>query len=235
MPTDAAPPIGQTDAPVIDRLWNLALTRKGTSHGLSWKEPNNSETINLFDGVTTGDDFIFGYGGDDSIFGLSGDDYIVGGTGADALHGGPGSDTAELHQLHRWHHCEPDRGSGGWRRRGRRHLHQHREPRRQSITRTRSSATTAATRSTDLDGDDFLDGGGGDDHMNGGSGQRHAQRRRRCRRPLGNQGIDTVSYYESPEGVFVVLGSLFGAGGDAEGDTFEGIENLTGSIYADIL
>ena len=58
------------------------------------KGTNNSETINLFDGVTFGDDVIWGYGGNDSIFGLAGDDYIVGGAGADALHGGPGSDTA---------------------------------------------------------------------------------------------------------------------------------------------
>ena len=55
---------------------------------------NNSETINLLDGVTFGDDQIYGYGGDDSIFGRAGDDIIDGGPGADALHGGPGSDTA---------------------------------------------------------------------------------------------------------------------------------------------
>jgi Ca2+-binding RTX toxin-like protein len=58
---------------------------------------NGSETINVFDGVTFGDDMIWGHGGDDSIFGLAGDDYIVGGTGADALHGGPGSDTASYY------------------------------------------------------------------------------------------------------------------------------------------
>ena len=58
------------------------------------KGTNNSETINLFDGVTFGDDDICGYGGNDSIFGLTGDDFILGGAGADALNGGPGSDTA---------------------------------------------------------------------------------------------------------------------------------------------
>ena len=56
---------------------------------------NNSETINVLDGVTFGDDDIYGYDGDDSIFGRGGDDHIRGGAGADALHGGPGSDTAE--------------------------------------------------------------------------------------------------------------------------------------------
>ena len=54
----AAPPIGQTDAPVIDRLWNLALTRKGNESWLYVKGTNNSETINWFDGVTFGDDVI---------------------------------------------------------------------------------------------------------------------------------------------------------------------------------
>ena len=58
------------------------------------KGTNNSETINLFDGVTFGDDDIYGYDGDDSIFGLTGDDHIVGGAGADAINGGGGSDTA---------------------------------------------------------------------------------------------------------------------------------------------
>ena len=43
---------------------------------------NNSETINVLDGVTFGDDDIYGYGGDDSIFGRGGDDHIRGGAGA---------------------------------------------------------------------------------------------------------------------------------------------------------
>ena len=44
-----------------------------------------------------------------------------------------------------------------------------------------------------------------------------------------SRGSNTASYYESPEGVIVLLG-LGGAGGDAEGDTFQDIENLTGSV-----
>ena len=40
------------------------------------KGTNNSETIDLFDGVTFGDDVIWGYGGNDSIFGLAGDDFL---------------------------------------------------------------------------------------------------------------------------------------------------------------
>jgi Ca2+-binding RTX toxin-like protein len=55
---------------------------------------DNSETINVLDGVTNGFDQIYGFGGDDSIFGLDGNDDLIGGTGADALDGGLGSDTA---------------------------------------------------------------------------------------------------------------------------------------------
>src|SRR5262249_44179800 len=83
-------------------------------------------------------------------------------------------------------------------------------------------------------GDDFLDGGGGDDYMNGGSDNDTLKGGGGADVLQGGLGIDTASYYESPEGVFVVLG-LPGLGGDAEGDTFGGIENLTGSVYADTL
>ena len=75
------------------------------------------------------------------------------------------------------------------------------------------------------DGDDILSAGAGNDTLKGGGGADWLG---------GHEGIDTASYYKSPEGVIVLLG-LGGAGGDAEGDTFEDIENLTGSIYADIL
>ena len=129
-------PSGQIDAPVIDPLWNLALTRKGTRDGFVYGT-NNSETINLLDGVTNGYDVIYGYDGDDSIYGLGGNDTLDGGAGADALNGGTGSDTA--------------------------------------------------------------------------------------------------SYWTSTAGIIASLSYGVGAGGDAEGDTYASIENLTGSQFADAL
>ena len=83
-------------------------------------------------------------------------------------------------------------------------------------------------------GDDFLDGRDGDDTLWGGSGNDTLKGGGGADASSGNEGIDTASYYELPEGVTALLG-IGGAGGDAEGDTFQGIENLTGSIYADIL
>src|SRR4051794_21108816 len=90
-------------------------------------------------------------------------------------------------------------------------------------------------------GDDFLDGGDGDDTLEGGAGSDTLKGGGGADVLMGNEGlpfdegIDTVSYYESPEGVIVALNVNGGVGGDAEGDTFQDIENLTGSIYADTL
>ena len=46
------------------------------------------------DGVTDGDDWIFGFGGDDWIEGHDGNDFLFGGEGADLLDGGDDIDTA---------------------------------------------------------------------------------------------------------------------------------------------
>ena len=197
------------------------------------KGTNNSETINLFDGVTFGDDDIYGYGGDDSIFGLTGDDHIVGGAGADAINGGAGSDTASYWNSTAGIIASLTAGVGvGGDAEGDTYT---------SIENLIGSDYADALVGNDgrnslygLDGNDFLDGNGGDDFMNGGSGNDTLKGGGGADDLQGSVGIDTVSYYELPEGVIVLLG-LGGAGGDAEGDTFNGIENLTGSIYADIL
>src|SRR5262245_29845579 len=54
-----------------------------------------SEVIDAADGVTNGDDAIFGLAGDDTIFGLFGNDVIKGGAGADRIDGGSGVDTVD--------------------------------------------------------------------------------------------------------------------------------------------
>ena len=198
---------------------------------------NNSETINFLDGVTPLDDFIFGLGGDDSIFGLAGDDHIIGGSGADALHGGPGSDTADYSNSTVGIMASLSYGVGaGGDAEGDTYA---------SIENLEGTGYADALVGNDgsnslygFSGDDFLDGGDGDDHLDGGWDNDTLKGGGGADALWGNLGIDTVSYYELPEGVFAILGGFatgFGAGGDAEGDTFEGIENLTGSIYADTL
>ena len=51
----------------------------------------------------------------------------------------------------------------------------------------------------------------------------------------GGAGSDTASYESSSSGVTVNLATNSATGGDAQGDTFTSIENLTGSNYNDTL
>ena len=170
------------------------------------KGTNNSETINLFDGVTFGDDVIWGYGGNDLIFGLAGDDYPPRRRRRRCAPRWTRLRYGELRRLHRWYHGEPELRSGGRRRRGRRHLLQHRESRRQSDYADALVGNDGNNSLDGLAGDDFLDGRDGDDMLLGGSGNDTLKGGGGADWLGGNEGIDTVSYYELPEGVIVLLG-----------------------------
>ena len=76
-------------------------------------------------------------------------------------------------------------------------------------------------------GDDHLEGGAGDDRLVGGAG---------ADRLAGGEGTDTVDYNDAfTGGIHVDLAAGIGSGGEAEGDTFAGIENLRGTVFADTL
>ncbi|EIM29456.1 calcium-binding protein [Microvirga lotononidis] len=76
------------------------------------------------------------------------------------------------------------------------------------------------------DGNDMLEGGDGDDVLIGDAGFDTLN---------GGSGIDTASYASASRGVVANLQSGWGSGGEADGDRFSGIENLTGSAYNDQL
>ena len=73
-------------------------------------------------------------------------------------------------------------------------------------------------------GDDFLKGDGGHDFLIGGAGADSLQ---------GNDGIDTADYRLSGGAVQVNLNVVVQSGADAEGDVFQGIENVFGSASGD--
>jgi Ca2+-binding RTX toxin-like protein len=75
-------------------------------------------------------------------------------------------------------------------------------------------------------GKDDLRGGAGNDVLRGGAG---------ADRLDGGTGVDTASYYESAAGVTVSLATGTGSGGDAQGDTLTGVENISGSQVNDNL
>jgi Ca2+-binding RTX toxin-like protein/carbon monoxide dehydrogenase subunit G len=75
-------------------------------------------------------------------------------------------------------------------------------------------------------GNDALDGGAGNDSLIGGTGADTL---------IGGAGIDTDDYSTSANGVNVNLATNVNTGGDAQGDSLTGIENVTGSNYNDAL
>jgi Ca2+-binding RTX toxin-like protein len=75
-------------------------------------------------------------------------------------------------------------------------------------------------------GDDTLDGADGNDTLTGGAGADQL---------FGGSGSDTADYSGSATGVTVNLLTGQGSGGDAQGDTLSGIENVIGSAHADAL
>ncbi|MDH3603328.1 MAG: hypothetical protein OEU26_27255, partial [Candidatus Tectomicrobia bacterium] len=77
-----------------------------------------------------------------------------------------------------------------------------------------------------VSGDDVLNGGDGNDTLVGGAGADTLD---------GGAGTDTADYSSSNAAVNVNLDTSTFTGGDAEGDTFTSIENVTGSSHADML
>jgi Ca2+-binding RTX toxin-like protein len=73
-------------------------------------------------------------------------------------------------------------------------------------------------------GSDRLDGGSGDDMLYGGAGADML---------IGGDGFDTVSYATSSQSVYVNLATNTGVFGEAQGDTFSGIDKVVGSVNSD--
>jgi Ca2+-binding RTX toxin-like protein len=163
----------------------------------------------------TGNDTLDGGIGTDTLNGGDGNDILIGGTGADTLLGGAGNDTAS--------YATATSGVIA------------------SLVNSSANTGDAAGDSYDsienLTGSSFddtltgdagnnvLDGGNGNDTLTGGAGADTL---------IGGFGTDTASYASSTVGVNANLSGT-GSGGDAAGDTYNSIENLTGSAFDDIL
>jgi Ca2+-binding RTX toxin-like protein len=162
------------------------------------------------------DDLLIGSGEDETLFGGDGNDTLKGGGGADILNGGSGSDTAS--------YDGSDVGVG--------------------VSLIDDDAYWGDAQGDELNNienltgsahDDFLTGDngantlrgqGGSDWLVGGGGADTLQ---------GGPGVDIALYFGSPAGVVVSLITGTGSGGEAQGDTLTGIEDLSGSNYDDQL
>ncbi|MGL4967260.1 MAG: beta strand repeat-containing protein [Inquilinus sp.] len=158
---------------------------------------------------SSGADSLVGSAFANTLQGLDGNDVLRGGAGADVIDGGAGTDTASYYYATTG--VSIDLGA-----------HTARGGEAQGDVLTGIENLTGGQANDTLAGDagaNVLQGWGGDDVLRGGAG---------ADRLDGGLGTDTASYYTATTGVVVSLASGLGSGGEAQGDTLTGIENLSG-------
>ena len=202
---------------------------------VSYRDSDAAVTVNLAEGIVqgghaegdvlTGIENVTGSAYDDVLVGNDEANRLEGGAGADRLEGGAGidwlsyagSDGAVSVRLYDGYaargHAEGDVISGFENLRG-------------SHYSDALAGSGRANRLAGGAGDDQLWAGNGDDILEGGAGGDSLD---------GGAGMDTASYWLSDAGVRVNLAENTAEGGHAGGDTFTGIENVTGSDYRDVL
>ena len=164
----------------------------------------------------SGDDTLLGGAGNDLLDGGTGNDILVGGTGADILIGGLGIDVADYSTSSAAVNVNLTTGTGlGGDAEG--------------DTLSQIENLTGSKFNDTLTGDagnNTIDGGAGDDVIVGSKGNDIF---------IGGAGNDTVDYsaMSACMTVNLGLGTAIGCGGKT--DTLQSIENVVGSIYADII
>ena len=173
-----------------------------------------------------GDDTLFGNDGSDALHGDAGNDHFYGGAGADLLDGGSGFDFADyilsgagvtVDLTLAGAQVSAGEASGD--------ILVSIEGVGCSAADDTLTGNAAVNYLVGNSGNDTLNGGGGNDVLEGGPGHDSLN---------GGDGIDTASYLYSSAGVTVLLGGMV-YGGDADGDTLNGIENIFGSNFNDFL
>lgn len=174
-----------------------------------------------------GDDSLLGGLDNDLIFGDAGNDYIEGGDGADTLDGGDGNDTLDGgdgdDSLSGGEGDDLLSGGAG----------------NDTLSGQTGDDTLLGGTGNDLiyagDGANLIDGGAGDDTLRGGNGLDTFVGGDGADSMIGGAALDTVDYSTSTEAVNVNLGSYVGHGGQAEGDTYSGVDAVIGTDYNDTL
>ena len=187
-------------------------------------------------------DIMRGGGGADTLMGGDGDDRLAasdGNTGdsaADHLHGGDGGDFYEIYEAADVVHENLNQGDDFvqvW-------FNNYVMAANTEVLGMEGAAVTATGNNLNnnmrgnafgnvingMSGDDTLNGNSGADTLRGGAGADSLN---------GDADIDTASYSSSAARVRVNLATNSGLDADAQGDTFDSIENLIGSAFNDVL
>jgi Ca2+-binding RTX toxin-like protein len=172
----------------------------------------------------TGDNQLGGTAASETITAGAGDDTITGSAGADVLDGGDGIDWADYSaETTNMSIILGGTGQGGsaegdtW----------------TGIENVRAgSGNDTVVGSVDDntieggDGDDVLNGGGGSDSLIGGAGADHL---------VGGNGRDTAIYSSETANLVINLTTGTATGGQAQGDTFDRVEDILGGLGNDTL
>jgi serralysin len=186
----------------------------------------------------SGNDVLDGGAGNDQLFGQDGNDTLIGGAGVNKIDGGTGTDTASYATATAGVLVSLTAGNGNGVALG---LGAN-SGSDQLISIENIIGSSFADTITGSSAANVIEGGGGNDVITGGAGADALK---------GGTGTDTANYGGS-SAVNVNLGTLSivpngqggftvtqvggtGTGGDAEGDTLSGFENVTGSGFADTL
>ena len=246
---------GSVTASLATGIGNTAGTT-GTDFYNSIEDINGSR----FDDTLTGDDHankLYGNGGDDVLTGGDGNDTLVGGDGSDVLEGGAGADVliggsgsplfdpfdgantvtyehASAGFLGAGVEVSLEDGTGsGDEADGDTYIDI-----QNVIGSAYNDTLTGNSAVNDLDGgrgNDFLYGLAGDDTLRGKDGDDTLDGGPGADALKGGDGEDTVTYGDSLSGIAVSLADGVGTKGDAAGDTFEKIEDVSGSNWDDTI
>ncbi len=161
-----------------------------------------------------GNDRITGSASADTLLGNGSADVLIGGLGADVLNGGSGTDMVSYEDNHGgvFVNLTLNQGFGN------------------------AAAGDTYVGIEDVRGsmfDDTIIGNGGANRLEGGDGNDVLRGAFGADTLVGGNGLDTASYEDNQGPVFVNLLTGQGFNNAAQGDSFDGIENLTGSIYND--
>jgi Ca2+-binding RTX toxin-like protein len=174
-----------------------------------------------------GNDTLFGLAGDDVLVGGDGDDMLIGGLGKDEMDGGGDTDTVSYQFATATVVGGIERGVNAYLNSATQSADAFGEA--QGDTFTAIENLTGSAFNDILGGDNasnVLDGGAGDDILIGGVGGDVLK---------GGAGQDTASYATSKGGLTVSLSRPGDNTGDAQNDSYDSIENITGSDFADFL
>ena len=178
--------------------------------------------------------FLFGNGGNDTLNGRAGDDFLEGGAGADGLVGGGGVNTAAYSLAGGPVVADlvlPFRNQGD----ALGDSYSQMQNMAGSVFADELWGSFGVNRIDGGDGDDILRGRNGNDILNGGMGDDTLEGGANADQLNGGGGVDTAAYQLSSIGVTADLIVTANNTGDAAGDTYSQIQNLTGSIKADTL